>query len=180
MGGLVALDFAARHAAQISAAVVLEPMAIAPELLAGLRPILAGVRSDGYRDVVAGLMSYLTGPHFDTGERVRLVAFIRTCRQHVLISAMEGILAFDSEAAASRVTSPLLYVGTNAPYANLARFRALCPQLVTGQLVGCGHYFPLEVPEQLTAMIGRFIDTSVATQAQVSPRPHDVLPRPAE
>ena len=40
MGGLVALDFAARHAAELAAAVVLEPMAIAPELLAGLRPIL--------------------------------------------------------------------------------------------------------------------------------------------
>jgi pimeloyl-ACP methyl ester carboxylesterase len=171
MGGLVALDFAACHADQVSAVVVLEPMAIAPELLAGLRPILAGVRADGYREVVAGLMSYLTGPHFDPGERARLVSFIRACRQHVLISAMEGILAFDSEAAARNVTCPLLYVGTNTTYANLARFRELCPQLVTGQLVGCGHYFPLEVPEQLTAMIARFIQTNV-----VSPLPTDVSP----
>lgn len=162
MGGLIALDFAARHAAELTAAVVLEPMAIAPELLAGLRPILAAVRSDGYRDVVAGLMGYLTGPHFDPGERARLVSFIQACRQHVLISAMEGILAFDSEAAAANVECPLLYVGTNTTYANIERFRALCPQLVTGQLVGCGHYFPLEVPEQLTAMIARFIETSVA------------------
>jgi pimeloyl-ACP methyl ester carboxylesterase len=179
MGGLIALDFAARHAAEVAAAVVLEPMAIAPELLAGLRPILAGVRADGYRDVVAGLMGYLTGPHFDPGERARLVSFIRACRQHVLISAMEGILAFDSEAAARNVTCPLLYVGTNTTYANIARFRELCPQLVTGQLVGCGHYFPLEVPEQLTAMVARFIQTNM-TSRQVPQPPTDVPPRAPE
>jgi len=161
MGGLIALDFAARYASQISAAIVLEPVAVAAELLAGMQPILAGVRTDQYRDVVAGLMNYLTGPYFDSDERARLVSFIRACRQHVLISAMEGILAFDSEAAAANVRCPLLYVGTNTIYANIERFRELCPQLVTGQLVGCGHYFPLEVPEQLTAMVARFIQTNV-------------------
>jgi pimeloyl-ACP methyl ester carboxylesterase len=161
MGGLIALDFADRHADQVSAAVVLEPMAIAPELLQGLQPILAGVRTDGYRDVVAGLMNYLTGPHFEAQARARLVSFIRSCHQHVLISAMEGILAFDSEAAAANVKCPLLYLGTNTTYANLARFRELCPQLVTGQLVGCGHYFPLEVPEQINPMVARFIQTNV-------------------
>jgi pimeloyl-ACP methyl ester carboxylesterase len=165
MGGLVALDFAARHAEQLAAVVLLEPMALAPALLDGLRPIVTGLRTDGYRDVVGGLMSYLTGPGFDAETRARLVSFTRACAQHVLVSAMEGMLAFDSERAATQVNCPALYIGTQTPYADLARFRALCPQLVTGQLVGCGHYFPLEVPEQVTAMIARFIATSVAGAA---------------
>ena len=29
---------------------------------------------------------------------------------------------------------------------------------MTGQVVGCGHYFPVEVPDQLCAMIRRFLD----------------------
>ena len=51
----------------------------------------------------------------------------------------------------------MLYVGTKERYADLGRLRELCPQVVIGQFVGCGHYFPLEVPEQLCPMIARFI-----------------------
>jgi pimeloyl-ACP methyl ester carboxylesterase len=161
MGGIIALDFAARYADRISAAILLEAMVIADPLLAGLRPILEGVRTKAYRDVVSRLMTHLTGAYFDPGECERLVTFIASCPQHVLVSAMEGILAFDSVAAATNVKCPLLYVGTSATYTDVARFRALCPQLVTGQLVGCGHYFPMEVPDQLSAMVARFIETHV-------------------
>jgi hypothetical protein len=107
-------------------------------------------------------MGYLAGPHFDPAARGRLVASAVACPQRVLVSALEGIIAFDSVAAAAAVRCPLLYVGTSTTYADLDRFRALCPQLVTGQLVGCGHYFPAEVPEQLHPMIARFIATHVA------------------
>ena len=162
MGGLIALDVAARYGDRISAAVILEAMVAAPESrVAGLGPVLAGVRTEGYRAVLTGLMNYLTGPHFDAAERARLVRTVTSCPQHVLVSAMEDMLAFDSAAAAARVTCPLLYLGTSTTYADLDRLRQLCPQLVTGQLVGCGHYFPLEVPEQLNAMVGRFLQIQV-------------------
>jgi pimeloyl-ACP methyl ester carboxylesterase len=157
MGGMIALDFAGCHPEQTSALVVLEGMILAPELLDGLRPILAGVRNQDFRDVAAGLMSYLCGPRFDPQERAQLVAVARACRQHVLVAAMEGIISFDSEAATRKVKCPMLYVGTGERYADIGRLNTLCPQVVTGQLVGCGHYFPLEVPEQLCPMIARFI-----------------------
>lgn len=166
MGGMIALDFASRHPGRAAAAILLEGMVVAPPpLLAGLRPMLDGVRSERYREVVAGLMGHLTGPWFEPAERARLAALAASCPQHVLVSALEGILAFDSIAAAKAVKCPLLYIGTATSYADLGRFRELCPQLVTGQLVGCGHYFPLEVPDQLSPMIARFIRTSVAPPA---------------
>jgi pimeloyl-ACP methyl ester carboxylesterase len=157
MGGMVALDFAARYPDQVRAAIILEGMILAPDLLEGLRPILAGVRTERYREVVSRVMSYLCGPGFDSQARARLVAVAASCQQHVLVSAMEGTLAFDSARAASAVKCPLLYVGTGERYADLGQLRQLCPQAITGQLVGCGHYFPLEVPEQLHPMIERFI-----------------------
>jgi pimeloyl-ACP methyl ester carboxylesterase len=157
MGGMVALDFAARYPDQVRAAIILEGMILAPDLLEGLRPILAGVRTGRYREVVGRVMSYLCGPGFDSQARARLVAVAASCHQHVLVSAMEGILAFDSTAAASAVKCPLLYIGTGERYADLGQLRQLCPQAMTGELVGCGHYFPLEVPEQLCPMIERFV-----------------------
>jgi hypothetical protein len=46
-------------------------------------------------------------------------------------------------------------------FTDLPRFRELCPQLVTGQTVGSGHYHQLEVPEQINAMIERFLALSL-------------------
>jgi pimeloyl-ACP methyl ester carboxylesterase len=163
MGGMIALDFAARYAERASAAVILEGMVVAPEgVIGGLRPMLDHVRISADRGFITRLMSHLTGPHFDPLERERLVSLITSCPQHVLVSALEGIMAFDSVAAAAGVKCPLLYVATSTTYTDMPRLRELCPQLVTGQLVGCGHYFPVEVPEQLNAMVARFIQTSVA------------------
>jgi pimeloyl-ACP methyl ester carboxylesterase len=161
MGGMIALDFAARHADHVAAAIILEGMILAPDLVEGLRPILAGVRTEHYRDVVGGVMSYLSGPGLDARERARLVASARSCHQHVLVSATEGMLAFDSTAAARAVNCPLLYIGTGERYADFGQLREMCPQAITGQLVGCGHYFPLEVPEQLCPMIERFVDLTM-------------------
>jgi pimeloyl-ACP methyl ester carboxylesterase len=101
----------------------------------------------------------------DVPGAVKAGAAPTSCAQHVLVSTLEGIIAFDSIAAASGVKCPLLYVGTNTTYTDVKRFRELCPQFVTGQLVGCGHYFPIEVPEQLNAMVARFIQTNVAESA---------------
>lgn len=167
LGGLIALDFAARYPTHTGAAVLLEPMALAPALLEGLEPILADLRGPEFRTVAGGLLGYLAGPDCPPEARTWLVETARRCRQDVLVAAMEGILAFDSAAAAAAVTSPLLYLGTSTPYADLTRFRALCPQLETGQLYGCGHYFPLEVPEQIDAMIERFL--ALRYRAQTRP-----------
>jgi pimeloyl-ACP methyl ester carboxylesterase len=156
MGGLVALDLAARHGDRIAGAAILESMVIAPAaVLAGLRPLLDGIQRDD-RDLVARMMRYLAAG-CDEPTREQLVRLATSCPQHVLASAMADMLEYDSAAAAARVTCPLLYVSTATPYADLDRLRALCPQLITRQLVGCGHYFPLEAPAQLHPIIDRFL-----------------------
>jgi pimeloyl-ACP methyl ester carboxylesterase len=163
MGGAIALDVAARYGERVSAAVLLEALVMAPEAsVAGLRQVLHGLRSDRYREVVAGLMKHIAGPHLCPEARAWLVSTATSCQKSVLVAAMEGLLAFDSAAAAAHVRCPLLYVGRGEPYADFERLRVLCPQLVIGQLVGCGHYFPLEVPEQLEPMVERFISTALA------------------
>ena len=108
MGGIIALDFAARHAARVAATVPLEAMVVASDVIEGLRPILAGVRATNHRHVLARLMTYLTGPRFDRAMQSRLVSGIEACLSPVLAAAMEAIIAFDSVAAAARVTCPLL------------------------------------------------------------------------
>jgi pimeloyl-ACP methyl ester carboxylesterase len=167
MGGLIALDFAARYGDRLSAAVILEALIAPPEpAVARLRAALDGVRTERYRDVVTGFANLLGGPHMDPAERARQASIMSSSPQHVLVSAMDNLFAYDSAAAAARVACPLLYVGTSTTYTDLDRLRALCPQLETAELAGCGHFFPLEAPDQLNAVIWRFLQARV-----ISPRP---------
>jgi pimeloyl-ACP methyl ester carboxylesterase len=162
LGGMVALDLAARYPSRLAAAVILQSMVAARnDVASGLLEMLPRVAAEDYRDFVCSLMARLAGPNFEAGERTRLAQSAASCRQHVLVASLRELIEFDSVAAASAVKCPLLYVGTETEYADLGRFRQLCPQLVTGQLVGCGHYFPIEVPDQLASMLRRFIETSV-------------------
>ena len=78
-------------------------------------------------------------------------------RQDILVPTLEELLAYDSAEAASLCKVPVLYMSSGPWYTDVDRFRQLCPQLVTSQAVGCGHYFQLEVPEQVNTMLERFI-----------------------
>ena len=77
--------------------------------------------------------------------------------QHVLASAFEGIFAWDSAAAVARCGVPTLYIASTHPRGDVAHFRQACPQLVHGQVVSSGHFVQMEVPDQVNAMISRFL-----------------------
>ncbi|MFV8753422.1 alpha/beta fold hydrolase [Nannocystaceae bacterium ST9] len=162
MGGLVALEFASRFDAR--AAVILEsPVAAPPAMAAAIQPAIDRLETDAYRDTAGNVMRMLIGEQFgDLATRARMIDDARALPQHVLARSLRASVAYASRPAAARVRCPILYVGTGARYADLAAFKEVCPQLVIGQLVGCGHYFPIEVPEQLNPMILRFLAIHVA------------------
>jgi pimeloyl-ACP methyl ester carboxylesterase len=57
------------------------------------------------------------------------------------------------------LTVPGLYVAANEPQprSDMGRFREMFPQVLDGKTVGSGHFCQLEVPEQVNAMIDRFL-----------------------
>lgn len=165
LGGLVALELASRGAAR--ALVLLEsPVAAPPAMAAALRPALDRLETDAYQSTVEGLLGRMIGESFDPEGRARLIARARGLPQPVLARTLRAALTYDSQAVAPRVRCPVLYVGTATPHADIPRLRELCPQLMTGQLVACGHYFPLEVPDQLHPMIRRFLAVALPTPAR--------------
>jgi hypothetical protein len=80
--------------------------------------------------------------------------------QHVGASSLESYVSYDTVAAAAACKVPILYIGAGFGFADLARFKELTPQLMVAQTVGSGHYNQLEVPDQVNAMIERFIAVS--------------------
>jgi pimeloyl-ACP methyl ester carboxylesterase len=64
---------------------------------------------------------------------------------------------FDGAGALAQATVPVLSIGSAVPSNASADLRRLCPAITVGQTVGSGHFNQLEVPDQVNAMIERFL-----------------------
>ena len=52
---------------------------------------------------------------------------------------------------------PVLSIGAARPVNSAADLRKACPAITIGQTVGAGHFNQLEVPDQVNAMIEKFL-----------------------
>jgi pimeloyl-ACP methyl ester carboxylesterase len=162
MGGIVAFDVACRHPDLPSAVVMLDSAVVLPAAVRVAIPeVLERLSSPDYAPVLRELVN---GAFFlatdDAVRRARILDVMAAAPQHVMAAAYAGLADYDAGAVASRLKAPLLYITANepSPRADMDRLGALIPHLLRGQTVGAGHFCQLEVPEQVDAMIDRFIE----------------------
>ncbi|MCH7513237.1 MAG: alpha/beta hydrolase [Bacteroidetes bacterium] len=158
MGGLIALELAAHFADLPAAIVILDSPVVPPqEFYEALKPFVEALRTPGYREAIRQFLEQFIGFADNPERRARLMDDLSSVPQHVIASALESYLAFDTAEAASAIKVPIFYISSGPWFTDVTRFHELCPKLVTGQTVGSGHYHQLEVPEQINAMIDRFL-----------------------
>jgi pimeloyl-ACP methyl ester carboxylesterase len=163
MGGLVALDITARFVDMPAATVILDSPIVPPTAFVEiLKPFVDAVGTPNYREVIRQFMEPFVGFADDLARKERLLASMAESPQHVITSTLRNYFAYDTAASAAACKAPILYISAGPWFTDVTRFRELCPQLVTGQTVGSGHYHQLEVPEQVNAMIDRFLVTALA------------------
>ncbi|MEX2447088.1 MAG: hypothetical protein WD734_07080 [Dehalococcoidia bacterium] len=69
------------------------------------------------------------------------------------------MLSLNVSAAAKHVRQPVLYINASEQGRGSAEaFSAVFPRGVFAQVAGSGHFVQLEVPDQVTAMVRRFLD----------------------
>jgi pimeloyl-ACP methyl ester carboxylesterase len=163
MGGAIALAVAAAHPELCAALVMLDPAILFPaELQPLLAQLVAGFRSPGGSKV---LRDFGAGQFFlsssDAALKERLLDGMGRTPMHVVASAFESVGAFGGEAALKAVRAPMLYIEADPVLDRVGRLRELCPEAMTGKTIGSGHFHQLEVPEQINAMIERFLAVSV-------------------
>jgi pimeloyl-ACP methyl ester carboxylesterase len=164
LGGMIALALAASVPGLASAVVLLDaPVVAPPGLIDGFRSVIEPLRSPAYEQVMRQFIGSFVGFADDPATRERVLNTMASNPQGPMVSALENCLARDTVSDASACHTPLLYVSSGPWYADVARLRELCPQLVTGQTVGSGHFHTLEVPEQVNAMVARFLKTASAS-----------------
>jgi pimeloyl-ACP methyl ester carboxylesterase len=159
MGGNVALELAARYP-DFATAIVMVDSCIVPTatLVENLKGAAEALRGPEYRETSRQIMESVCLPTDNQERKARLKDIMSSAPQHVMSSAFDQhILLWDGGAAAAACKVPALYIGAATPLADVNRFRELCPQLMVGQTVGAGHFNNQEVPEQVNAMIERFL-----------------------
>ena len=163
MGGLIALDLAARYPELPRAVVALDSPVVPPQGFAdSMMRQLERLKGPDYLDAVRRQVANMFLPTDDAERKKRIIDGMSSTAQHVMASAMEQMLTYDSDAAMAACRVPFLHIGSAVPMPDWPRLKLLCPQAVNGQVVGSGHFLQLEVPEQVHAMIDRFLAMALA------------------
>jgi pimeloyl-ACP methyl ester carboxylesterase len=152
MGALVALACAARGA--VRAAVLVDPAPIldgrGKAYFARSLPDVASDHDGSWRARFAARLFRPT----DSVRRDETVARMSAAPLTTAVSGWQAILDFDAAAVLPRVHVPVLVISAGEPEAGLGERIA---DLTLGRTVGAGHFVQLEVPDQVNAMIERFL-----------------------
>ena len=146
------------------AVVMLDAAVVLP---AGARAAISGfleeLRAPHHREALRGYVANsLFIPTDDQERKERVLEGMSSAPQHVMVSAFEGLRDYDPAEATGGLAMPAAYIAADElqPRSDMARFHELAPQVLYGKTVGSGHFCQLEVPEQVNAMIDRFLAIS--------------------
>jgi pimeloyl-ACP methyl ester carboxylesterase len=163
---MIAIELAARYPSLPAAVVAADPGAIDPlpaalKIYDALATQLEGPDGDAVR------RAYIEGmflPTDDPDRRRWIAATMCSVPQRIAAAVLRGVVAWNGVGALLLCNVPMLVLlsdsgGSNAP----DRLRALKPSIHVGITVGTGHFHQLEVPEQVTPMIEKFIEIAIST-----------------
>src|SRR5438132_4382661 len=163
MGGHVAFELARQHP-DLPAAIVAVDSAIIPAqwVIDAVKQHMVTLRTSGYREGQKAWVGGFFLPTDDDELKAEILEGMSSLPPYVMSSSLDHpILSWDGAAVVAACKLPALLIAAATPLADLKCMRQLCPQLVVGQTVGAGHFNNRVVPEQVNAMIERFLATSV-------------------
>jgi pimeloyl-ACP methyl ester carboxylesterase len=178
MGGTIALDLGARYGDLVSAVILIDSV-ILPDaaFVQALKPFARALYGEGYREALRQTVSSLFLATDNSELKSKLLSGMADVPRHVLASSFRNhITDYDATPAVTRCRFPVAYIAAARKLADLDRFRTLCPQLMVAQTLGSGHFSPLEVPDQVNAMIERFCSCAIE-RSSISPTPTELSQR---
>jgi pimeloyl-ACP methyl ester carboxylesterase len=155
LGGLVALACAARDGVR-AAVLVNPPLLFDPAVRAWAQRSVVAIERDesgAWRKAFAERLMLPT----DRAFRSALTATVAATPAPIAAAAWEAMAGHDPEAALARARAPVLVIHSGGD--ELRHFTPLAsrPGFTLVVTVGAGHFNHLEVPDQVNAMIDRFV-----------------------
>ena len=159
MGGNIALEMAAYYPERVHSVVLIDSVLFPPpELLEALAPLIQALEGPGFADAYRHGIEALCLPTDEALTKRHLISPLPRAPKHVLTSALrDQLFGHDIASAAAGCRCPIAYLEATALLADLVRFSRLTPQIVMAKTLGAGHFSYVFVPDQVNAMIERFI-----------------------
>ena len=168
LGGMIGLELAATRPELVGAVVGVDPGPIDPlpdtrERFAALAEAIEGEAGAAARRTY---VEDLFLPADDAETRQRTLEVMCAVPAPVAGAVLRGVVEWNGLAAIRACAAPILVVlsqprGSNAP----ARLLAAKPDVEVGITVGSGHFNQLVVPQQVNAMIERFVALRLTSPA---------------
>ena len=162
LGGMIGVELAARHPTLPRALVLVEPGPIAPlpetvSLFSSFAEQLEGPSGEDVRRLYVQDMGVR-----DEELKSWIVDLMCAAPLPTAAAVIRGVVAWNGVGALGLCVVPtLLLRATFGANPDAIRLRAIKPDLQVGITVGAGHFHQLEVPEQVNAMIERFLAIAV-------------------
>jgi pimeloyl-ACP methyl ester carboxylesterase len=162
LGGMIAVELAARHRSLPSALVLVDPGPIAPrpqtvEFFALFAEQLEGPDGEDVRRAYVHDMGAR-----DEGLARWIVELMCVPEQRIAAAVIRGVSEWDGREPLALCEVPTLLLRAQlSEETDVHRLRAIKPDLEVGITVGAGHFHQLEVPGQVNAMIERFLAVSL-------------------
>lgn len=155
-GGGVAQALAGRLAGRVAGLVLADPVGDHRDEREEIGGFLARLRTDAYREVVAGFWEeILEGAEDDTRERV--LADLRATPPETVIRGMEALASHDPAAALAPYDGPVLVV-RNPRFDEPSALHRVIPQLPTVELGGASHWFQMDRPGAFNGVLDDFLE----------------------
>ena len=158
LGGMIAVELAARHPSVPCGLVLVDPGPIDPlpetvKLFSSLAEQMEGPSGEDVRRL------YVQDMGTRDEELARwIVDMMCTVSLPIAIAVIRGVTEWNGVGALALCAVPTLLLRSSMGASpDVLRLRAIKPDLELGITVGAGHFHQLEVPEQVNAMIERFL-----------------------
>jgi pimeloyl-ACP methyl ester carboxylesterase len=163
LGGVVACALAAARPELVAAVVMVDPAPfIWPE---GLKPVFENFHLTlGGPDGEATRAAMVDAMFMASDDPARKSDIVETMVRHPVAEARQmlgDLFAFDGPVALAAVQCPIASIGSDGPVNDAAAMKSINPRLLLSQTLGSGHFNQLEVPDQVNAMIERFLRISL-------------------
>lgn len=171
LGGTVALEVAAVEPGLAAGVALLDPVVLFPEPLRQqvMQRLVPALAAPGWLEALRGYITARMFGAFDPPEvRARIAEEIATLPAHMPAPLMNDGMSNDSSDRLQAAKCPLLFVHAQVP-ADLGRLKQLRPDAIVASVAGSGHFMTLIVPEQVNAMLDRFLDILPLINANNTP-----------
>jgi len=160
LGSTVALEMARRHPRLVAGVVMVDGILTQYATARTIEdlPLWRAFADQPYEEAMVELYSSFFPDPRDAALAERVVADAAKTPEHAALASFRASLTSNLPAIAKQVRQPVLYIDGGHNLRPAAAVHEILPRASYAQAALSGHFIQLEVPDQLAAMIRRFVE----------------------